>query len=68
MGSDQRSNSEMMAPHQSQDARRPPPQLVSLVVPFLNEAEGLPHLIQKLASELNDNNQPWELVIVDDGS
>jgi len=58
----------MMAPHPSQDAHRPPPKLVSVVVPFLNEAEGLPRLIQELASALNDNNQPWELVLVDDGS
>jgi dolichol-phosphate mannosyltransferase len=41
---------------------------VSVVVPAFNEAENLPHLVERVSSVLADNGWTFELVIVDDGS
>ncbi|WP_398334252.1 glycosyltransferase family 2 protein [Vulcanococcus sp.] len=47
---------------------RPAQPLLSAVVPFLNEAENLPRLIEALERTLPPLGQAWELVLVDDGS
>jgi glycosyltransferase involved in cell wall biosynthesis len=41
---------------------------VSVVVPIYNEVESLPHLIEAIASSLNDSGLSYELICVDDGS
>jgi glycosyltransferase involved in cell wall biosynthesis len=42
--------------------------MLSAVVPFLNEAENLPRLIEALERTLPPLGLAWELVLVDDGS
>ena len=49
-------------------AERPIRPLISEVVPFLDEAETLPVLIDTLERDLEPLGLPWELVLVDDGS
>ncbi len=49
-------------------ADRPIRPLISAVVPFLDEAETLPVLINTLERDLEPLGLPWELVLVDDGS
>ncbi len=41
---------------------------VSVVIPIKNEVESLPHLIDAIASVLQDNNLHYEIICVDDGS
>ncbi len=41
---------------------------LSVVVPLFNEAEGLPLLVEQLLAALRPLGQPFELVLVDDGS
>lgn len=41
---------------------------VSVVVPIYNEVESLPHLIEAIASTLNQAQLSYELICVDDGS
>ncbi|MBY0360024.1 MAG: glycosyltransferase family 2 protein [Candidatus Obscuribacterales bacterium] len=45
----------------------PAPEL-SVLIPVYNEEESLPHLYQKLRSELDALQRSWELIMVDDGS
>ena len=40
----------------------------SIVVPVYNEVEILPELYRRVSSVMDDLGEPWELVIVDDGS
>lgn len=40
----------------------------SIIAPVYNEKECLPVLMQRLEAVMNTTNQPWELVLVDDGS
>src|ERR1700722_7907209 len=47
-------------------ARRTP--LVSIVIPMLNEREGLPALFAQLTNAIKNTDVDWELVLVDDGS
>lgn len=42
--------------------------MLSVIVPFYNEVESLPKLYQKLVDELNKLKQPYEVILVDDGS
>lgn len=42
--------------------------LVSVVVPIYNETETLRELCRRTATQLNAVGEPWELVIVNDGS
>ena len=42
--------------------------LVSIVIPMLNERDGLRQLFDHIAQIINDTPVEWELVIVDDGS
>jgi glycosyltransferase involved in cell wall biosynthesis len=41
---------------------------LSVVVPFYNEAESLPELLQELRAALDPMDRPYELIFVDDGS
>lgn len=41
---------------------------VSVVVPIYNEVESLTHLIDAIASTLQDSRIPYEIICVDDGS
>ena len=48
---------------------QPPPSLVSLVIPVLNEAENIDHLWERLKQSLSFPGSPrFEVVFVDDGS
>ncbi len=40
----------------------------SIVVPVHNEMDGLPELHRRLAAVMDQTGEPWELVLVDDGS
>ncbi len=41
---------------------------LSIVIPFLNEQESLPELVQWIESVMNENNFSFEIILVDDGS
>ena len=41
---------------------------ISVVVPLVNEAEGLNELYAELKSTLDAQGRPWELLLIDDGS
>jgi dolichol-phosphate mannosyltransferase len=45
-----------------------PHPLVSIIIPMLNEREGLRPLFDRVAAVIQDPSVAWELVIVDDGS
>ncbi len=40
----------------------------SIVVPIYNELENLPVLYKRVSSVMDGNSEPWELILVDDGS
>jgi dolichol-phosphate mannosyltransferase len=40
----------------------------SIVAPIFNEAETLPHLYQRINKVMGALREPWELILVDDGS
>jgi len=42
--------------------------MISVIVPFYNEKESLPILIEQLVNELNKLKKEYEVVLVDDGS
>jgi polyisoprenyl-phosphate glycosyltransferase len=42
--------------------------VISVVVPIFNEQENLPELRRRLAAALDQTNEPWEIVLVNDGS
>lgn len=42
--------------------------LVSIVVPVFNEEEVLPELYNRMQQAMDSADQPWELILVDDGS
>ncbi|MDO9027246.1 MAG: glycosyltransferase [Candidatus Roizmanbacteria bacterium] len=42
--------------------------MISLIIPFYNEAESLPVLINQLIDTLKSVKEKWEIVLVDDGS
>lgn len=44
------------------------PPLVSVVVPIHNEVESLPHLVEAIASVLQEQQVSYEIICVDDGS
>ena len=57
--------------HMSLDTARPSTgkrPLVSIVIPMLNEREGLRLLFGQIAQAIKNTPVEWELVIVDDGS
>ena len=41
---------------------------LSVVIPFLNEAESLPELVQWIEKVMSSNNFTYEIILVDDGS
>ncbi|MDR0994220.1 MAG: glycosyltransferase family 2 protein [Verrucomicrobiota bacterium] len=45
-----------------------PPKKISIVVPFWNEKETLPVLLERLSSVFAGREEAWELLLVDDGS
>ena len=44
------------------------PAPVTLIIPCLNEAAGLPVLLARLAADNRARRLPWELLFIDDGS
>ncbi len=40
----------------------------SIIAPIYNEAESLPELYRRVAAVMDSNGEPWELMLVDDGS
>jgi len=42
--------------------------MISVIIPFYNEKESLPILIEQLVNELNKLKKEYEVVLVDDGS
>ena len=40
----------------------------SIVVPIFNELENLPELYQRVKDVMDSTSEPWELILVDDGS
>src|SRR3954468_13211118 len=42
--------------------------MVSVVVPIYNEQENLPALRQRMTAALDSTGDPWELILVNDGS
>ncbi|HTR43006.1 MAG TPA: glycosyltransferase family 2 protein [Pseudomonadales bacterium] len=50
------------------DAKPKARELVSIVIPMLNEREGLRALFDRIEEALKDTTADWEMVVVDDGS
>jgi dolichol-phosphate mannosyltransferase len=50
------------------DAKPKAPELVSIVIPMLNEREGLRALFEHVERAIKDTTADWEMVVVDDGS
>src|SRR5688572_8612399 len=44
------------------------PAVISVVVPIFNEEENLPELRARMTGALESTGDPWELVLVNDGS
>ena len=44
------------------------PKKITIVVPFLNEKENLPVLLERVAGTFAGREEDWELLLVDDGS
>ena len=42
--------------------------MISIIIPFYNEAESLPILINRLIDTMENVKEKWEIVLVDDGS
>ena len=42
--------------------------MISIIIPFYNEAESLPVLINQLIEVLKNFKEKWEIILVDDGS
>ncbi len=40
----------------------------SIIAPIFNEAESLPELYRRVGAVMDSTNEPWELVLIDDGS
>lgn len=40
----------------------------SIIAPIYNESESLPELYRRVTAVMDKNGEPWELVLVDDGS
>ena len=44
------------------------PKKITIVVPFLNEKDNLPVLLERVAGTFSGRSEDWELLLVDDGS
>ena len=42
--------------------------IYSIIAPVYNERESLPELYRRVCAVMDSNGEPWELVLVDDGS
>ena len=42
--------------------------VISIVVPIYNEQETLPVLYERMVNVMDSTGEPWEMVLVDDGS
>lgn len=42
--------------------------MISIIIPFHNEEESIPVLIEQLTEELKKIKESWEIILVDDGS
>jgi dolichol-phosphate mannosyltransferase len=42
--------------------------MISIVVPIFNEQENLPALRERMTASMSQAGEPWEIVLVDDGS
>jgi len=42
--------------------------MISVTIPIYNEAENIPTLVARVTESLSGQAQPWELILVDDGS
>jgi len=42
--------------------------MISVVVPIFNEQENLPELRRRMTAALDSTSEPWELILVNDGS
>ncbi len=42
--------------------------IFSIIAPIYNEFENIPELVKRIHEVMDSTNQPWELVMVDDGS
>jgi dolichol-phosphate mannosyltransferase len=42
--------------------------IISIIAPIYNEAANIPELYRRIRDALDSTNEPWELVMVDDGS
>src|SRR5512142_1726018 len=40
----------------------------SIIAPIYNEHESLPELYRRVTAVMDSNGEPWELILVDDGS
>ena len=40
----------------------------SIIAPIFNEIENLPVLYQRITEIMDQTNEPWELLMIDDGS
>jgi len=40
----------------------------SIIAPIFNEAESIPELYRRVSAVMDRTNEPWELILVDDGS
>lgn len=40
----------------------------SIVAPIYNELQNIPELYRRVSDVMNSSNEPWELILVDDGS
>ncbi|HET6595429.1 MAG TPA: glycosyltransferase family 2 protein [Anaerolineales bacterium] len=40
----------------------------SVIAPIYNELENIPELYRRVSDVMNSTNEPWELILVDDGS
>jgi dolichol-phosphate mannosyltransferase len=46
----------------------PCPITYSVIIPIKNEEENIPQLFEEIHREMQNLNQPWELIYIDDGS
>lgn len=54
--------------HQNLDSSHAQPLTLSLVIPVYNEEESLPRLEEALHEALDDLDESWEVLLIDDGS
>jgi len=48
--------------------RESTPGSLSIIVPFLNEADSIPLFLQRLEQVMAGQSMEWEVIFIDDGS